>query len=1001
MVQKIAEVVNSYGRNNIWHSLFIFANISALGYHFIGIMKGVWNEKWMVTILLKLITYQGKRPTFEQIRTLVIENRPYTYIVATKALEKVRSREGLLPKDQVPRNKKPAYPIALFHQLMREWAGRTVNIASRGEEKTMIIRSIQRAANQDDGLKNVLKQDVSSWVKALADLASNGNDLTVSGTEDLDNPPVNPFVGDLLKKLQQEYYRELSENDKHLFEKEIRDHLPLLHQYIKPVIIMEGFTFLTPLQQYFVQICHKLLNRELIFIVPYHPSQEKGYERIHTTYFTHPDFAGIRHIHWSNEPVSKKEDLHALQEGLFGNPFQVKNSSEHNVKFICYPTRDREILSCIETLKTWFNGCYKPNEVAIVVRNLTGFKEKLQDFLHSARLTYLNNEGKEIPVQVQTSSRLLLLTPVGRFILTLYEIWRDNQLLITNEQLETVLSSGWLGASIQDSTIPFRAVKHQYFLHCETEHDWEQAMDDLERIVETEDLTLSERMPLHLVTIEDIGYWRKTLGLVKEICERLFQTKQGGISYHIKLLQDQLKLLEVENVRQYEQDVLEKIQEVFEELENLYSLDITSSEFGEALHSLVSKERENEDEEDSPEFEGMLWIATPEGIDGMERKAVLYMAVDNQHVPAKLPMSWPFYEDKRDEHMQNERYMFLTVVRAALEVLVITCCRNDGNTVLQPSPYLLEMGRLLDRKIVSPTTKDLIDASLAPKIVGSLHRTPLRKKSFKLTELVQYGLCPLRFSLEKRHPAAKVYRNDWQLEVFAQGVWIEKTFEALAMYYGKSRKTQGIENVYQLFCRGMMYVEHEVKKFFPSFDDVTWHGIKQRIQNQFDYYAQRGDYPVYFEKGKTKTIQLLSPDVTQQVIKIEISVPYFMVAGRISYPLLDSVSSYEWLLPGKKEEQDEEENKQDEEEKMTLFSSLYEARQWWKKTVEGALTEDSTNRNTFEESRYQHYLESKNLLQNWIIGIWNNVFPHNRGDHCKVCPVRTECLGVEMEGTFY
>ncbi|MFB3164506.1 hypothetical protein ABLO26_24400 [Neobacillus sp. 179-J 1A1 HS] len=949
--------------------------------------------------MLKLITYEGKRPDADQIQTKIIEKREYLYIVATKALEQEREKEQLLPAHQVPQQEKK--PIAVFHQLLREWIGGASTIASRGEEKTMIRRSIQKVAEKDEVLRNVLRQDVSSWVKALADLAADGHDLTNTIPDHLKNQLVNPFVGKLLQQLQQEYDREFFLNEKCLFEKEARERLPYLVEYVKPLIIMEGFTFLTPLQKYFVEVCDKV-GREVVFIVPYHHEQSKGYEQIETTYFK--DLLILTHTHWKNEPVSTKEDLHFLQQTLFGKPFHVKDCNDQSVELINYPTRDREILSFIETLKTWFDGRYKPNEVAIVVRRLHEFKEKLQDFLHSSRLTYLDENGNIIPVKIKTSPRLLLLTPVGRFILTLYDSWKDNQLCIQDEQFETVLSSGWLGASIQDSTISFRAIKHQFFLHCESKQDWMEAFNELEKAIKEDQSTLSIRMPIHSVTSENITHWRKTISILEAICARLFQAKMGGIAKHIRVLQDELKRLEVENIRQYEQDVLVKIQEVFEELKSLYALDITPSEFGEALHALVNQQPDDLDEDGTIEpvpGENLLWITTPEGIDGMERKAILYLGVDNQHVPAKLAMTWPFFTDKREEHLQKERYMFLTVVRAATEHLIMTSSRNDGDKVLQPSAYMSDMARLLNRKITTPTTRDLIDASLAPESVPSFHRTPHRRKKFLLTDLVQYGLCPLRYSLEIRHPEAKQYRNDWQLEVFAQGVWMNKTFEALARYYGANHKTQGVDKVYQLFCRAMTHVEREVKKLFLSFDSVTWHGIKQQVESQMMYYAKRAENdPVHFVTGGKKTFELLSRNHSEQMIKIDIDIPYFMVKNAYRISLLDSISTSEWLLPGKKVEQNEDEVLITEEEDW-LFSSLYEARQWWSRTVDGALAADRQYRNRYEEPRYQHYLQAKERIQHWIEDIWNNKFPANIGDQCKVCPVRTECLGVEMEGTHY
>ncbi len=66
--------------------------------------------------MLKLIIFSWKRPTLLQIKKEIIKAREYSYLVATKDLDKEHGLESLPPgyqKQLNPSNNK--YSIAVFH----------------------------------------------------------------------------------------------------------------------------------------------------------------------------------------------------------------------------------------------------------------------------------------------------------------------------------------------------------------------------------------------------------------------------------------------------------------------------------------------------------------------------------------------------------------------------------------------------------------------------------------------------------------------------------------------------------------------------------------------------------------------------------------------------------------------------------------------------------------------------------------------------------------------
>lgn len=956
--------------------------------------------------MLKLVTYSGKRPTNDEIKKQIFWGKSYTYLVATKALE--REREDLFQNHQKVKERR----IGVFEDVLREWVKQEYKIAGKGEEITLLKRAIAKVAKSDETLAEVLRKDVSTWMDALAKLAVENIDLSQPLPDNLQKRLVNPYVGELLAKLQQVYYDLLDKKQYQLFERAVRNYLCNNFNSFKPIVIMEGFTYLTPLQRFFVEVCYTK-NVDVVFLVPNSPNQQKGFQRINITYDElekklkekYGDSVVLERETVKTQPLSQKEDLNHIQTSLFSNMPSVQTYDQKHISLYCYPNRDQEILAALRKLREWFNGMYTPDEVAVVVRNRDEFKETLQDFLQASDLKYLDKDGKACNVIFHNSSRLLLLTPVGRFILTLYDIWDKGTLTINADQIETVLSSGWLGAALQDSTIQFQILRYQFFNHCKTEFDWLKAFENIKQHLDNNHQ--KNRMPLNLdqtTLMTCLNDWSQTIQRLKQICQRLFQVENGGISQHIRQLRDEINRLELEikDIRQSEFDILTKIQEVFEELNKSYSMDLTTKEFGEALHALVKYKEDDEDNFGEKQGHGTvgecLWITTPEGIDGIQRKAILYVGVDNLRVPSPEPLSWPFYEDQCFKHIANERYMFLTVVRSAQERLVITSARYDGKHELVESVYMDEMARLLGMKVENLSPEHFYQAELAPTPVESLHRTPQRLAKYSLHDLAHYGLCPLRYSLEIRHSHAKLYRNDWQLQVYAQGVWLDKIFDALCEYYGPERKIKSKTELVNKFYGAKEHVENNIKEMFPSFSHSIWYGIQQQVDKQLQYHANtRNWFPIYFFRDGKHSFNILGDnELEERSFNIHFEIPYWMKSGSFPYILFDSIQYTEWLLHGEKPgEVEKRENKEDHS--LRLFASQYEAVQWWRGIIYKAAINSKNPQHPKREQYERELEEEKKRILHWIKGIERNEFPLNAGDHCYTCSARLECLGVNPE----
>ncbi|SDE92097.1 hypothetical protein SAMN04488542_103215 [Fontibacillus panacisegetis] len=949
-----------------------------------------------------LCTYENSRPSDALIKQEMIMGKSYLYVTATKAL--ARERKELIPRTQIWEDKKCALFNDFLKGVLKE---KGVKFATRGEEKTFLKRALKEVAADDILLHDLFHKDTNSFLRVFYDLATQGIDLRYTSLpqEKLDCL-VNPELGRYLIAIHNSFHNEMKAKNRELFETAARKFL--LNGFApESVVIMEGFTFFTELQKLFVQTC---LNKkiQLYFVVPLNPNQPKGFEIISNTYSSVPN---ITNKVLETDPNSKKEDLNFLQSNLFSDNTVNYAGDTSNIIIKKYPNRDREMLACIDQLQVWFaDKTYKPDDVVIVMRRSKEFIDRFRDHLAMNPLLFYSDSSSEpIPVTLSIQPRLLLLTPVGRFVLTLYRIWENGNLKLTMDELETILASGWLGPRLQDSASLFRSVKHQYFSDCETQEQWNSV---LERLI-LKHKTQYKRLPLHLLELDHhtLARWKEVVSLLESACVRLFVRGQKTIASHIELLQAEMKKLLPKRLRREEQEVLEQIQQVFEELGSYYSIDITSSEFGEAIHALTrgTTEQEEEDEDnnndndDHGKEDHRLSIVTPETLDGINKPAVLYVAVDSQHSPVLYSESWPFYEDNRENHMMKERYMFLTVIRSASEKLWLSYSSKDGERAFQKSVYLGEIERLMNKPTEVSSIFDQLDISLAKVPPVFPPPPPARRKRYELNELAHYGLCPLRYRLELLHPEAMVYRTEWQLNIVAKGIWLDKIYTNLAQYTGEwpnprvlRSEDEKIDGLFRFLLEAKKCVKDQVTELFPTFDSKTWVAVERQVEDQLQFHAsKRGLYPVRIIDGENEEFDVTLPSDDNKIISF--NVPNYLNSGILTIPLLDYELSHEWLLSATK--------KQDETRAQSImmkdidgvevFETLFDAVSWWRLTIQSHVIEKFQYKDTdYTRKTLSHKDSSEEQLANWIVSIEENKFPKHAGKHCTTCPVRMECLGI-------
>ncbi|MGF6950213.1 hypothetical protein QF028_002718 [Neobacillus sp. B4I6] len=937
-----------------------------------------------------LYQYQNRRPDDNQIlNELGLKKVPFIYLTATKKMSKIR--EGIIPEVQTFRSRQTEKPKkqALFGDVIKGWVKQEYRseVAGGLEENTILVRTLEEIVTKDEKLLEVLKKDRASILQTLKELAVKKIDLTIGFPQDLQETFLDPALENLLPDIQKQFYYNLRSEGKFLFEELALEFIDnkFINKFGESIkIVMEGFTFFTPLQKHFVKVCLK--NRvEVSFLVPNNPEQMKGFEIIQRTYSGLP---GLKRIFIVTKVISDYVDLQHLQKQIFSTQHVPFSSETNHVSLQQYPNREQELLAILKMIDKCLIEGYAPSDIAIVMRRKSEFLFRLSDLLQMHPINY-NGEQIKLPV----SPRMLLLTPVGRFVLTLYEIWKDNQLYLEADQFETLIGSGWLGAKHQDLTPKFRAVKYQFFNECNSKEDWMGVLDSL--IPLCRNRRSHGRLSIGILDQRMIKAWKEVINLLDQVCSKLFSTEDGAIGEHIDRLQEQLKGIIPDDLRQSERFILEKIMDVFQQLVDEYTIDLNSEEFSRTLHALVS-DKNKDDVDDTDNNDPLeLKVYSPETIDGVHEKVVIYLGVDNQHVPAMYSESWPFYKDDRDEHLEKERYMFLTVLRAAKEHLYLTFSLQDANRSFQPSAYLKRILEITNSNLVKFTVEDILDMENAPTIPNMPAAIPATRSVYDLIELAHYGLCPARYRLELLHLEARLYRMEWQLQFVAQGEWLNQIFQRLQQESDKIRKKNERE-IKQYLIETISVVEPDVRGLFPALSPITWHGIKNKVRKQLiDYHFKiRGPHLTGVRGSSLEVFTVMNDE--EETIDIEFEVPNYWETTRFDVPILDAELHSEWLLPSDPENNEEGFLSIDD---IQLFPSLGSAVSWWRSTISGYFHKQ--NGVNIKQKHIQEALavfdDAPEYILEWISGIENNKFPKNPGTHCNKCPVRLECLGIVIE----
>jgi hypothetical protein len=888
----------------------------------------------------------------------------YWYLVPTAGLE--RQRRNLAPNTQIQErlrrnpNSRDEFGVKLLFRkaLVHFMAlGPKPSIATRVSELVHLRRAML-SLEMEPERREQLRRDRYAWIEAFRAVEEQGLDLT--NPLEHEHLFVHPDVAVLMGEMQAGFRQQLDSQGEVTFEAAARAFFLSDDFQPPPLVVMEGFTRLTPLQLLFVKRCLQIPECTIWFILPSRSAQAEGFEAIEKTYhklLTLPHKEVREPLRRLREPTA----LVALQCSLFSEESVQGEREANSVVIEAYPTRQREVAACVQHLKSYLDA-NPEHQVAVVTRDPLKYRTLLRE--EAALLDTAFAERFDIPPMH------LLLTPVGRFVLSLYNSWSDGRLALNAEQFRHILASGWLGRRAKNSVPLFRSIEPAFFARCEDHDSWQRAFTALEAAI-------SERVRGRTLatwcTPDDAALWRKTMNIVISLAQQLFDGQRRNLSSQIMRLQSTLETLDLQDVQEDEREVIQRILVALQSFADSSDLELDGEEVGEVLNSLIRQREDVENHE-------RITVTGPESLDGLQKDIVYYLGVDEHRVPRAPGDSWPLAEIDISENQVQERYLFLATVRAAKKHLHLTYAEIDDRQACAPSLYLDEVVMTLGRGQVplaerpAAGEQERVEATIEP--IGLV-----RRDAYAVGELAQFQVCPLRYRLQRMTRTADYYRDSWQVQFLIQGALLTYTLTAFRIQHPSGVPAEEFPDI--MTGSAFKAALTRARAIYTGYTKEDWFFLAQqtrrRLASLTRFIQSWTGQTVRVEIRQDASVSLRGDN--DRTINMQ-AVARFVIRGQGRYVYTGDLLAEEWLLPSRNDD---------------TTNSRYLAIQWWRKLTENFVKNPHSVHigSSIQVNNGQQELAS---IEEIIAQVEKGMYQAHPGDQCRYCPVKSLCLGWQTGG---
>lgn len=577
--------------------------------------------------------------------------------------------------------------------------------------------------------------------------------------------------------------------------------------------------------------------------------------------------------YWENIKNRKRFDrrvnlIHSVADSLFENK-KVKITDPSLVinKFI---SSEEEIKNVVDEISfSLKKGYLDSKKVAIVSTEPMQLRKQVNEFL----------EIKGI--QTSKIEKQLIDYPIGKVIFILYQIYIDERVgLFTdkNHYFDYTMLGDFLHVIevSQDTNYYDTFNKLNAFLtDCITFEDWYNRLIELKKAKRIKTLTRYKEHPLNFVTEEDLIKLKELIIFIEKLSTHLIKQESKSFVDHLSYLFNLIKTNKYINNMFLNSDIVileEKINEfVISQLKS-ENIPITSIEFGNRIHSILTDVRDL-DEVDDPNLSNII-VTGPNNIEYQEYDQIYLIQFSQNKFPEKHQYTWPMNEEFEllilnnctntyrvstesmlEYYSYRSLYYFFIVLNSAVKELKITYSNVYDSNPASPSHYLFDIARLLIpenyHKILSSSDdiENKLEKELA-KIQILKDASGLSKKAvypelnsnlfikegsiINVEEAVAFEQCPRHYYYLKKYRELNFINDGFQLFHYAVASMYEKVVQVFVRenksieIYNKS-----IHNVLKDNFNNYFHKAREEIGFLFLLNQKEWEDIEVRVKNLF------------------------------------------------------------------------------------------------------------------------------------------------------------------------
>lgn len=762
----------------------------------------------------------------------------------------------------------------------------------------------------------------------------------------------------------------------------------LKEKYFDNVYIDGAFLPIPPLLS---QLIKEFSREQVNFFIPY-DLEKKGnlkFKVLEQTYSTLLPIEKWKNIKDSDKSINL---IHRIANNLFEDKQVMINDRTLSIKK--YSSAEEEIRNVVNEISMYISeSLIPPEKIAIVSTKPMQLRKQVNEYLEIYDL-YENKIEKQ-----------LIDFPIGKIIYILYQIYIDDRIgLFNNENhyIDDVMVSDLLHVTeITEREVyydTFNKLK-VFFSECLTFSDWYKRLKQLIKAKEL-DLHLYKEHPLNFVEKEDIESLKGFLKIIESASSYIINQDEKAFKDHLNRLFELInnkvsfkKLFIESDIHIFEQ----KIKEFSQSQIIAENIPITSNEFGNRIHTILTEVKDVNKIDESPIDK--ITVTGPNNIEFQEYEKIYLVQFTQTKFPEKHIYTWPF-NDEFDwiilNHSKNSfglnvnsmyeyytyrsLYYFYITLNSTDKKLIITYSEKYDSNISSPSHLLFDIAKLLIpdkyKKIIGseidfekPIKKELekigllINPSSAPK--GKAYDVYIpnyflkANSSISIEELIIYKQCPRQYYYLKKYDNYNYYNDRFQLFHYAIGCMYEKTVQMLVKKQSTIEFNSSVSKEFLKKDFDRLYKQAKEKiglLFLLPFRDREdiYLRVKYLYHNLIDY--------IFKQKGTTKNTQLYWNEKVNQI--------------KVSNTLIE----------GKKDLTVKHPDNKGKDYYISLFKYI---------------SFDKNKRNELRklQTKFHNNDKKEEVIQevnDFFVKISNNQFEKKHGDHCMYCKFKYWCLGNEV-----